>query len=342
MTFSPGRKLAVLLGTVGALTLAAPPDAQALSSGDVVRVIVPYSAGGGFDAQARLAAPYVESALRAHGFDGVNVVVENVTGGGGAIATMQAFGARPDGTTLLLLDPESAIYLQTVGGAGFDVGQFSIIAQQSAEAMGVFVSANLGVDTFDELVERAQQRPLLMGTSGQGAVDHIAPMIMQRILEETGTSFPLQFVHLSGVADVMASMRRDEAEVMYATLSSTASALEQGVGDFLFTFEDHGPLADRWAHGRDVLAVPAEQAEQLTAASYFRRVYAGPPGMDPELLGRLREIFAEALNDPELAQKSAESNRPIMFLSGEDAEAAIAQEVELANRFADYLRTQID
>lgn len=335
-----GRILSAAAATL--LTAAATVSPSlALDDGDVVRIIVPYSAGGGFDAQARLAAPYIEDALQENGYPNSNVVVENITGGGGAIANMSVYGAEPDGTTLLLMDPESSIWLQAVGGAEFDVGEYGVIAQQSAEAMGVFVSAQLGIDDWGPLVERAQSEPLLMGTSGRGAVDHIAPLILQKMLTDAGTEFPIQFVHLSGVADVMASMQRGEVGVMYATLSSTTAAIEQGVGDYLFTFEDHGPLAERWPHGREVLDLPPEQLEQLTAASYFRRVYTAPPGMDQELLEAFREIFRIALNNEELITRSADSNRPIMFLSGADAEAAIDQELGLARQYADYLREQL-
>ena len=321
-----------------ATTAMVPSGASALENGDVVRIIVPYSAGGGFDAQARLAAPYIEDALQENGYPDSNVVVENVTGGGGAIANMQVYSAEPDGRTILLMDPESSIWQQATSGAEYDVGEFNPLAQQSAEAMGVFVNGDLEIGSFEELVERAQNEPLLMGTSGRGTVDHIAPLIMQKMLEDAGTEFPVQYVHLGGVADVMASMRRGEAESMYATLSSTTSAIEQGVGDYLFTFEDEGPLADRWPHGRDVLDLPADQLEKLTAASKFRRVYVAPPGMDPELLKELRGIFAEALQNDELANESAESNRPIMFLSGADAEAAIRQELDLASEYSEYLQ----
>lgn len=334
------RRMSVACATLLSLATSAP--ALALENGDVVRIIVPYSAGGGFDAQARLAAPYIEAALQENGYPDSNVVVENMTGGGGVIANMFVYGAEPDGTTILLMDPESSIWLQAVGGAEFDVGEYGIIAQQSAEAMGVFVNSQLGIDNFDDLVARAQSETLLMGTSGRGAVDHIAPLILQKMLSDAGVEFPIQYLHLGGVADVMASMKRGEAEAMYATLSSTTEAIEQGVGDYLFTFEDNGPLADRWPHGRDVLELPAEQLERLTSASYFRRVYVTPPDVDEELLRSLRDIFATALGNEELVQKSAESNRPIMFLSGADAETAISQEIGLANEYGEYLREQLE
>jgi tripartite-type tricarboxylate transporter receptor subunit TctC len=338
------KRLVQTLSAISAavlLALAASSPSVALEDGDVIRIIVPYSAGGGFDAQARLAAPYIEAALQENGYPNSNVVVENLTGGGGAIANMFVYSAEPDGTTLLMMDPESSIWLQTVGGAEFDVGEYGIIAQQSAEAMGVFVNSQLGFDSMDKLVERAQSEPLLMGTSGRGAVDHIAPLILQKMLSDAGVEFPVQYVHMSGVSDVMASMRRGEVEVMYATLSSTVAAIKQGVGDYLFTFEDHGPLADRWPHGRDVLKLPPEQVERLTAASYFRRVYTTPPGVDEELLQTLRDIFEIALNNEELIKKSADSNRPVMFLNGADAEAAIDQEIGLAKEYEEYLREQL-
>jgi tripartite-type tricarboxylate transporter receptor subunit TctC len=60
-----------------------------------VTLIVPYAAGGGVDAVARVITESLSERL------GQRFVIENVTGAGGVIGTQRAARAQPDGYTLL-------------------------------------------------------------------------------------------------------------------------------------------------------------------------------------------------------------------------------------------------
>ena len=133
-----------------------------------------------YDSQARLAAPFVEAALREGGLDNVEVIVENVTGGSGAIATATTYAAPADGKTVLFLDPESSIWQQALANALFEVDKFSYIAQMSIDPMVFMVRANLGLDSFAEVVARSQEKPILIGTSGKGGYDHIMPLVLRK------------------------------------------------------------------------------------------------------------------------------------------------------------------
>src|SRR3712207_3105183 len=61
-----------------------------------IRLLVPYAAGGGTDAIARLVANGVGEKL------GQTMVVENNGAAGGNVATQQASSAAPDGYTVLM------------------------------------------------------------------------------------------------------------------------------------------------------------------------------------------------------------------------------------------------
>ena len=61
----------------------------------LITLIVPYAAGGGVDAVARVIGETLGERL------GQRVIIENVTGAGGVIGTQRAARAQPDGYTLL-------------------------------------------------------------------------------------------------------------------------------------------------------------------------------------------------------------------------------------------------
>jgi tripartite-type tricarboxylate transporter receptor subunit TctC len=69
--------------------------AQAYPSRSIT-MVVPYAAGGSFDVLGRLVA------ARMSEFLGRPVIVENTTGGGGAIGVVRVANAAPDGYTFLL------------------------------------------------------------------------------------------------------------------------------------------------------------------------------------------------------------------------------------------------
>src|SRR5712672_3373536 len=86
---------AAVVGVALGLGFAGPAAAQDYPS-RAITLIVPYPAGGGVDAMARIVGDKLSLAL------GQQVVVDNRGGGGGNIGTRAVAKAAPDGYTLLL------------------------------------------------------------------------------------------------------------------------------------------------------------------------------------------------------------------------------------------------
>jgi tripartite-type tricarboxylate transporter receptor subunit TctC len=334
-------KYLAMLGLSLFVFLSLAPDVSALEDGDTVRIIVPYSPGGGYDSQARLAAPYIESALRSGGLPNVNVIVENVRGGGGAIATAMSYTAKPDGTLILFLDPESSIWQQARGNAQFEVDKFSFIAQMSIDPLAFIVRGNLGFNKFSDVIDRAKSQPILMGSSGKGGYDHIMPVILEKMLEDAGQPIKFDYLHLDGTAPILASMRRNEAEASFEVISTFGKAERKGDVKFLFAFVSSGPKANMWPTPESELKIPADQIALLAAAANYRRVFVGPPGMDSKTLEVVRSAFKAALDNPELIKRSEASGRAISFVGGDDIRDAVQKEAALAKKFGPFVEDRL-
>src|ERR1700733_13707986 len=104
------RALAVALALAAVMPAARAQDAErAYFGGKTVRLIVGYGPGGGYDAYARMIAPYLTHDL------GASVVVENQPGAGGLTALNNLYVASPDGLQIMIVNGSGAGLAQLVG-----------------------------------------------------------------------------------------------------------------------------------------------------------------------------------------------------------------------------------
>jgi tripartite-type tricarboxylate transporter receptor subunit TctC len=96
------RRIKVGLVALAALALLLPSEASRAQEAyptRLVRIVVPYPAGGGTDTLARLLAEQLSRKW------GQTAIVENIGGAAGNIGSAEVARATPDGYTLLLASP---------------------------------------------------------------------------------------------------------------------------------------------------------------------------------------------------------------------------------------------
>src|SRR6185436_16053388 len=99
--FSAALVLALTLGLSVQISLAQTDEAAKALGGKTIRIIVGYSAGGGFDTVARVVARHLPKHIP--GKPSVNV--SNMTGAGGAVALNYVYArGTPDGLTWVASD----------------------------------------------------------------------------------------------------------------------------------------------------------------------------------------------------------------------------------------------
>lgn len=159
-----------------ALAQAAWPTAKPIT------LIVPYSAGGSVDFNARLVATKLGERLKQ------SVVIENVTGAGGAIGVAKAVNAAPDGYTLVA-GPDSAIAIgKLINPAAFKFDPLKDLApvgMLNTAPMVLVARPGLAVQNYGDLVKLAKASPgkYNYATSGVGTVLQLA---MELLKERSG------------------------------------------------------------------------------------------------------------------------------------------------------------
>jgi tripartite-type tricarboxylate transporter receptor subunit TctC len=166
------------LGAAAASALAATGQAVAQSDGPI-RVIYPFSAGGGGDGVCRILADELRANLKR------NVLVENRTGANGLIAIKSVMAAPPDGNTILVTTGPTIYLLPMVEiTPSFDSRtSFTPIAMLGRFEFAIVVSNALGVSDFVGLQAwlKANPEKATYGVPSNGTIPHFAGTVLEKL-----------------------------------------------------------------------------------------------------------------------------------------------------------------
>jgi tripartite-type tricarboxylate transporter receptor subunit TctC len=184
-----------------------------------IRLIVPFPPGAGTDTVARFVAQKLGEALK------TSIVVDNRTGAGGAIGTVEAARAEPDGYTLLFVASPFTTVAAASPTAGYDpVRQFVPVAPIASGPLAFVVGNNVPVANMREFIALARQKPgtLNYGSAGPGSVNHLA---LELLKARTGT----EIVHVpyKGIAPATLDLLAGQIQAMTASIPATLPYLAQ-------------------------------------------------------------------------------------------------------------------
>jgi tripartite-type tricarboxylate transporter receptor subunit TctC len=168
--------------------LAAGPFAAFAQSGypnRPITLVVPFSAGGGGDAVARMLAKELGERLK------TSIVVENRAGAGGSIGAAYVLKSKPDGYTLLNMSSTYPIQA-AVSKVPFDpLGDMQPIMMVSRDPAVVLVHPNSPLKNAKDLAEAAKSAPrkLTYGSAGLGSLAHLG-------MEELAFKMGVQLQHV--------------------------------------------------------------------------------------------------------------------------------------------------
>lgn len=166
---------------IGALLVATQALAQTFPS-HMVRIIVPFGAGGPADVTARLIGKVLQDRF------GQPFVVENRPGAGAVIGTAEAAKAAPDGYTLLMMSNAQTANESLLPNRNYDLMRdFSAIAPVNTSDLVIVVHPSVPAKTLAEFIAltRAQPGKLNYASSGQGTPYHMAGELFKSM---TGTN----------------------------------------------------------------------------------------------------------------------------------------------------------
>jgi len=160
---------AVMLILSGGAANAASMDANFPSR--PIRLIVPFSPGGGTDLTARLIAQKLTEAWHQQ------VVVDNRPGANGTIGVTIAAKSSPDGYTLTMISSSHTVNVNLLKTIPYDLMRdLQPVTQATRQPYALVVNPSLPAKSVKELVALAKAKPgtLNFGSSGRGGLSHLA------------------------------------------------------------------------------------------------------------------------------------------------------------------------
>ena len=194
------------------LLLLAPAMAIADYPEKPIRVIIPFSAGGGTDVHLRLMQDKLEQAL------GTNIVIENRGGAGGTIGCAVAAQAAPDGYTLLVTSASYTFGPNFYKNLGYDpVKSFSPITNLAQAPLVLGVHPSVPAHSVKELVALAKQQPgrLNYASAGVGSNIFMSTELFSYVAKIKMTQIPFK-----GGGPATIGLVSGEADVIITALTS--------------------------------------------------------------------------------------------------------------------------
>jgi tripartite-type tricarboxylate transporter receptor subunit TctC len=310
---TPMRQTALALSLALALTATAAPADTYPSR--VVKMIVPFPAGGTTDIFARHIGDRLAKAF------GHNFVIDNRGGAGGNIGSDAVAKADPDGYTLLVGTVGThAINSSLYARMTFDpVRDFAPVAFLAGVPNILVVNPkNVKATTVQDFIAEAKASPkkLSFASSGNGTSIHLSGEMFKQM-----TGVELVHVPYRGSAPAVNDLIAGQVDLMFDNLPSS---IEQVRGGNLRAIAVTS--AKRSAALPDVPTIAESGLPGFDASSWFA-IFA-PAKTPPEIVQKLNAEVLKALADPELQKRFADIGGEIRPYKPDELGAFVKAEIE--------------
>lgn len=301
--------------------------------GKLIRFIVGFSPGGGFDTYTRLIARHFGK----HVPGNPGTLVQNMAGAGSLIAANYIYNkAKPDGLTVgNWIGPQ--MLQAVIGGKGrkFDISKFGWLGVPVEDSGVCALTKQSGILNAKDWLE--SKEPVKLGATGPGSTTDDPPKIMA-----SATPLRVKMVEgYGGTARIRVAAERGEiAGGCWAWQSikpTWRQGLESGNVNVVIKFTDHPDLKDvpsvyefaKTDRDKKLLDVAND------AYGAIARPYSLPPGVPAERVKILQAAFMKTLKDPELLAEAEKSQIEINPHDG----PWVAKKVAALSRMDEQMRS---
>ena len=216
----PRRKVLLLAACAAALPAAARSASAQAYPTRPVRIVVGFAAGGSTDIGARVIGQWLHERL------GQPFVIENRPGAGTNVATESVVRAPPDGYTLLMVGPSSAVNATLYDKLNFVfLRDIAPVASLIRQPQIMLANPSVTAQTVPELIAYAKANPgkIMMASAGVGSAGHLVGELFKLMAG-------VDFVHVPyrGAGPALADLLGGQVLISFAGIAGSIEHVRSG------------------------------------------------------------------------------------------------------------------
>jgi tripartite-type tricarboxylate transporter receptor subunit TctC len=278
----------VIAALTGVLTFAATAGAQEWPN-RTITLIIPFAAGGGIDASARIQAQHMSELL------GQTIVVENVGAAAGMVGSQRVAKAPPDGYTFLIGNSgthafNQSLYKHPLYNAATD---FQPVGLMTDSPRILLARKDLPVNNLQEFITyvKANQAKMQFGSAGVGAGTHLPCELLNLALGVKVTHVPYR-----GAGPVMQDLIGGRIDYFCDTIQTGAIQAKAG------TVKGIAVMAPKRVPIIADLATTGEQGLPGVEATVWNAFFL-PKGTPDPIVRKLNKTMSDTVDDPGIRKK---------------------------------------
>jgi tripartite-type tricarboxylate transporter receptor subunit TctC len=294
------------------LTLPGLSLAQSTYPNKPIKYIVPVSAGGGSDMVGRAVCDRLSKVL------GQSIVVENLGGGGGVIASQTTARAPADGYTLMQGYVSTHATAPATRKLSYDpIRDYTPIGMIGATPNVLVVNAALPIKDVKAFIDYLKSNPgrVSYGSAGAGSLTHLTAELFKLQTDTFMVHIPYR-----GIAPATTDVIAGQTQAMFPGLAAALPHIRSGrVRPLAVTGNQRHPAL------KDVPTMEESGLKGFDAQQWYGIV--GPAGMPAAIVKQLNDALGQVLAQPDFREKLSAEAIELMPMS--------------ANQFADYLKKDL-
>lgn len=272
-----------------------------------ITVIIPFTAGGASDVQARIVEKYFKEEF------GVNLIFEYKEGAGGEIGFTELAKAKPDGYTIGGLNMPHIVLQPLARQTQYDSDSFEYICQVVNDPQILAVSKSSPYNSLEDVVKAAKDKKLTIATVGTFTGNHLATLDFMKKAD-----IDLNIVPVQGSADQLTSLQGGHVDLIMGNLNDLARDPESYKLLAITTEESHPMMPE----------VKTFKEQGFEVDSGITRLFAVPKGTDPAVVERLQKGFENICKNPNYIEDMKKIGQPEEYINGKDLKPMIDKEKE--------------
>ena len=282
----------------------------------IVRLISPFTAGGGNDFTARILAQKLSEEWNK------SVIVEDKPGGNGDIGTDYVARSTPDGHTLLLTTNATIVINPQLfkSNVRFDpVKDFAPVSLLARQPFVLVVNPKVPAKTLGELIDYARANPdkLNFGSSGAGGGAHLSGEMLKTFLNIKMTHVPYK-----GASAALPAVVAGHVDFMFVAILTARPFVENGTLRALAVTSKK-----RNASMPNVPAVSEYPGLEDFEADLWYGLLA-PAKTDPAIIDKIHRATVRALEDPTVKARFEQFGTVLIGSSPSEFAADIKKDIE--------------